>query len=679
MATPGETSPTPQSVGSRSSSPSIRSGGGPPPLPPRVGTLHLTADSYIGGPYSRPSAQQTPSWTKQDPRTTSMSSLYPVESPTATGRRTLLLIYIHGFMGDETSFKSFPAHVHNLLTITVAETHVVHTKIYPRYRSRRPIEFARDDFSNWLCPHENDNTDVILIGHSMGGILAAEVALLYPYSPTSNEAFRHRILGVIAFDTPFLGMHPGIIGTGIASLFRPSPVTPPTPQGGDESMTPGVDNTTPLGSPLSQASSSIFGSVPDDPHFNPVFMNDKHLIERKGLQAAAYFINKHSDGLTKATKQYVMSHVEFGGCLADYPGLLRRYRRIRALEDIDESKDQKDEDGKTLRRIRFVNYYSASPGRVSQPKTPQSEDPPPAVEMDDMTLQSRESNERRTPSPVPRISVEEAPIESRTESEDGQSMTAMQDVEPMPYHSDDHASNAGDTENMSQTDEIIEPVETIFLEDAVNEDLLPTIPPLPTPPGAFDPSHYITSETLKAAQKEYKQSVKVYERALKDREKLIRNREKQIKKQEKTIAKGKAKEEKAAARAIAQLEKAEKQRTDMEERERRKRQATINPEVYDRQIEKDRLNQTEGWKKRKDRKFCTLPPKDADGLRDPTWVRVYMEGVDEVVAHTTLFLVSETYEKLVGDTAARIEGWVNEDRTRKLLLQERFHEHNGVV
>jgi hypothetical protein len=25
----------------------------------------------------------------------------------------------------------------------------VHTKIYPRYKSRRPIEFARDDFSKW--------------------------------------------------------------------------------------------------------------------------------------------------------------------------------------------------------------------------------------------------------------------------------------------------------------------------------------------------------------------------------------------------------------------------------------------------------------------------------------------------------------------------------------------------
>lgn len=83
-----------------------------------------------------------------DPRSSSMHSLLPVESVNES-RRSLLLIYIHGFMGNETSFQSFPAHVHNVLTVTLAESHTVHTKIYPRYKSRRAIDFARDDFSNW--------------------------------------------------------------------------------------------------------------------------------------------------------------------------------------------------------------------------------------------------------------------------------------------------------------------------------------------------------------------------------------------------------------------------------------------------------------------------------------------------------------------------------------------------
>jgi hypothetical protein len=84
-----------------------------------------------------------------DPRSSSTQSLVPDPASENRGLRTLLLVYIHGFMGNETSFQSFPAHVHNLVTITLADSHVVHTKIYPRYRSRHALEVARDDFSKW--------------------------------------------------------------------------------------------------------------------------------------------------------------------------------------------------------------------------------------------------------------------------------------------------------------------------------------------------------------------------------------------------------------------------------------------------------------------------------------------------------------------------------------------------
>jgi alpha-beta hydrolase superfamily lysophospholipase len=75
---------------------------------------------------------------------------------------------------------------------------------------------------NRLSKFENENTDVILLGHSMGGLLAADVALLKDYTGKK----RHRILGIIAFDTPFLGMHPGVISAGLGSIFRPAPKSP---------------------------------------------------------------------------------------------------------------------------------------------------------------------------------------------------------------------------------------------------------------------------------------------------------------------------------------------------------------------------------------------------------------------------------------------------------------------
>lgn len=140
----------------RSSSPSVqseRSGR------PRKETIHLTPQYVPRSP--SPGHDRSPSpghdrshpygiysdWAGDDPRSSSMQSLRPME--TGDGKRTLLVIYIHGFLGNETSFRSFPAHVHNLITMSLADTHRVHTKIYPKYKSRRDISYAVDDFSNW--------------------------------------------------------------------------------------------------------------------------------------------------------------------------------------------------------------------------------------------------------------------------------------------------------------------------------------------------------------------------------------------------------------------------------------------------------------------------------------------------------------------------------------------------
>ena len=46
----------------------------------------------------------------------------------------------------------------------------------------------------------------------MGGLLAAEVA-------TSSSEVSKRVVGLVAFDVPFLGMHPHVIISGIASLL----------------------------------------------------------------------------------------------------------------------------------------------------------------------------------------------------------------------------------------------------------------------------------------------------------------------------------------------------------------------------------------------------------------------------------------------------------------------------
>lgn len=46
----------------------------------------------------------------------------------------------------------------------------------------------------------------------MGGLLAAEVA-------TNASNTSKRVIGIVAFDVPFLGMHPHVVISGIASLL----------------------------------------------------------------------------------------------------------------------------------------------------------------------------------------------------------------------------------------------------------------------------------------------------------------------------------------------------------------------------------------------------------------------------------------------------------------------------
>jgi hypothetical protein len=132
--------------------------GRPPPLPPRQTSTFVPEAAFEDHnvpppPYESVTAESLgdvyANLAHDDPRSRSTQSLIPSPSDEQGDRRKLLLVFIHGFMGNETSFQSFPAHVHSLVAALMAETHTVHTKIYPRYRSKKKIEFARDDFSTW--------------------------------------------------------------------------------------------------------------------------------------------------------------------------------------------------------------------------------------------------------------------------------------------------------------------------------------------------------------------------------------------------------------------------------------------------------------------------------------------------------------------------------------------------
>ncbi len=488
-----------------------------------------------------------------------------------------------------------------------------------------------------LTPHESPTTDVVLVGHSLGGILGAEVVLMPPDVPDRESPFKHRILGLVAFDTPFLGMHPGVVGTGIASLFR----SPPELQ----------DTLLPQSAPFSDLSTAS-----PDPTYNPTYPNDTPLADRKGkLQRAWYFWNKHAGELSKAASEYISSHLEFGGCLADYVGLRKRYNAIRALEDIKESSSSQSPDGHPTKRVRFVNYYSVSTGPIKVRSTDsQQQDllqpsqgdvlPPPAL--DETTGSMTPSSLAPSPYSSPRLSLEEY-RDGEIIAKDLTTLDPIEDTAPL---SPQISSSSATVPSSPKTDDSMSAYEELVLA----LEMLP-LPDLPAKPSDFDPTQYRDEDILKLARSEHERAVKTYESALKDRQKAIKEREKLLQKRRRQATKQMEKAQNEGRKQAALVQ------TDNNLVPSEASNVVLTPESHEAETGQEG---SPAEKKQRDRRFCVIPSKDRQtGQMDPTLVRVYMEGIDEVVAHTSMFKMGETYVKMVHDLVQRIEGWVQEDQT----------------
>ncbi|MCJ1315723.1 hypothetical protein MMC15_001043 [Xylographa vitiligo] len=587
----------------------------------------------------------------------------------------------------------------------------------------------------------------------MGGILSAEAALLAPYSAANRETYRHRILGTVNFDTPFLGMHPGVIVSGIGSLFKAKPPSPtlkpvdaaqagnslmPMPQqlaspngtfaGSGLLPMPGSEGSTRSGyfpdqtteslrtptSPLSPLATPV-----NDPNFDPPFPNDVRLPVRKGWDSTLHFIMKHSDGLTKATKSYVTSHLEFGGAMADYRGLKARYERLRALEDVEDSEPESMQEYRPARRIRFVNYYTASTGRSTSPKPAtahekehadhQIDGAEPGLEdqLQRADLSTASNASMRSASRSPRISIEnpreevvahivpdvdedEDPADVGTHSDQGQD---MEHLDPGPVTDDDETpsdaardskailpaddhllsldtSTTGNT-TATDTGTAITPSHTFSSQPSTlshastslpsplsrtstSTSHLPPLPRSPTPPPPFDPTPYPDKDTRKLASHEHARLTKAHQRALKDRDRAIQARRKLLEKRARAREKAVRDEEKARLR---------------EERADAKRQSAA-PAAAAATVSSSEAaapaadghrppSLGKGTQPPRDRTFCMLPSRGADGGRDACWPRVFVAGVDEVGAHCGLFGAGRAhYAGLVLDVGGRVEGWV---------------------
>lgn len=105
------------------------------------------------------------------------------------------LIFVHGFQGSFAStFRQFPYH---LQTIFDNKFEVV------GYNYETSGTSQVQDFVQWI---NNINDQIIIICHSMGGILVLDAILKYSV----------KVVAVLAFDSPYFGLaHSNLINSGV--------------------------------------------------------------------------------------------------------------------------------------------------------------------------------------------------------------------------------------------------------------------------------------------------------------------------------------------------------------------------------------------------------------------------------------------------------------------------------
>jgi len=303
-------------------------------------------------------------------------------------RKTLLLVFIHGFKGSDNTFNDFPKDLRALLSTALPQIDVLSVQ-YPRYETRGDLRECVSRFKEWLqnkvidlevangtpSPTVDPSVRVILVGHSMGGIVAAETLLSIardepvrpgagnnttdatsrPQSPRPKEDLRPEdngkratsappeghssalffpyVQAVLAFDTPFLGISPGVLAHGAEEHINHASAAYKAYNGASELFgwnsaasqpQQPISNASGRGLPAPGAStSSGWGK------WGKYAMFGGAAAAVAGAAGAAYMNwNQINQGLAWAG-----SHLEFVGCLARGAELQKRVESVISLTE----------------------------------------------------------------------------------------------------------------------------------------------------------------------------------------------------------------------------------------------------------------------------------------------------------------------------------------------------------
>jgi len=142
----------------------------------------------------------------------------------------LLVIFIHGFKGTDETFRDFPNRLEHLLSDIIPQVKA-ECLVFPAYETKGDLDKAVVRFADWLTTLIVERevasglgagkAKVVLCGHSMGGLLAADTLREFVKTrPDKDAPLWPRIVACISFDTPYYGIHPFVVKNSVTKAAQ---------------------------------------------------------------------------------------------------------------------------------------------------------------------------------------------------------------------------------------------------------------------------------------------------------------------------------------------------------------------------------------------------------------------------------------------------------------------------
>ncbi|PFH51273.1 hypothetical protein AMATHDRAFT_191560 [Amanita thiersii Skay4041] len=138
-------------------------------------------------------------------------------------KNLLIIVFIHGFKGNDETFDQFPERLRHMLAQSLS-FFAIECTVFPAYETKGDLTAAVARFVEWLTVLTVEreqgiagSAKIVLCGHSMGGLLAADTVLELANSHPGkdNNALWPNIIACISFDTPYLGLHPSVLKNSV--------------------------------------------------------------------------------------------------------------------------------------------------------------------------------------------------------------------------------------------------------------------------------------------------------------------------------------------------------------------------------------------------------------------------------------------------------------------------------